>query len=324
MASFLDKDGLEYLWNKIKPWIPKKTSDIQNDSGFISTETDPTVPAWAKEATKPSYTAAEVGASEAGHTHDDRYYTESEMDARFSGLIDIFYPVGSYYETSDTSFNPNTAWGGTWSLESEGQVHISAGSNYAAGSSYGSNSKNHTPEGSVGGTTLTAAQSGVPAHSHGNTIKATTPKFVHSITQPAFNTPKLTHSITQPAFTGPSHHHASVKAVSAKLGSGTLGARIYAQSGTTGDVWNTSDSGTGACTRTTNVAITDHAETACTRSTNVEISDHAATACTMSGSVSDNTAADATKSHNHTFTGTQASINVMQDSVAVNRWHRTA
>ena len=44
--------------------IPAKTSDLTNDSGFITgyTETDPTVPAWAKNATKPSYTASEVGA----------------------------------------------------------------------------------------------------------------------------------------------------------------------------------------------------------------------------------------------------------------------
>ena len=44
--------------------IPTKVSDLQNDSGFITgyTETDPTVPAWAKAASKPTYTAAEVGA----------------------------------------------------------------------------------------------------------------------------------------------------------------------------------------------------------------------------------------------------------------------
>jgi len=44
--------------------IPTKTSDLTNDSGFITgyTETDPTVPAWAKAATKPTYTASEVGA----------------------------------------------------------------------------------------------------------------------------------------------------------------------------------------------------------------------------------------------------------------------
>ena len=44
--------------------IPTKVSDLTNDSGFITsyTETDPTVPAWAKQSTKPTYTAEEVGA----------------------------------------------------------------------------------------------------------------------------------------------------------------------------------------------------------------------------------------------------------------------
>lgn len=59
------------------------------------------------------------------------------MDAHFvdansvmRALFDFVYPVGSYYETSDTAFNPNVTWGGTWSLETEGQVHVSAGANY--------------------------------------------------------------------------------------------------------------------------------------------------------------------------------------------------
>lgn len=44
--------------------IPTKVSQLQNDSGYLTsfTETDPTVPAWAKAAQKPSYTASEVGA----------------------------------------------------------------------------------------------------------------------------------------------------------------------------------------------------------------------------------------------------------------------
>lgn len=43
--------------------VPTKTSQLNNDSGFITgyTETDPTVPAWAKASTKPSYTKSEVG-----------------------------------------------------------------------------------------------------------------------------------------------------------------------------------------------------------------------------------------------------------------------
>ena len=44
--------------------VPTKTSDLTNDAGYITgyTETDPTVPAWAKASSKPTYTAAEVGA----------------------------------------------------------------------------------------------------------------------------------------------------------------------------------------------------------------------------------------------------------------------
>lgn len=48
----------------IRNAIPTKTSELTNDSGFITgyTETDPTVPAWAKTPSKPTYTASEVGA----------------------------------------------------------------------------------------------------------------------------------------------------------------------------------------------------------------------------------------------------------------------
>ena len=44
--------------------IPSKTSDLTNDSGFLTsyTETDPTVPSWAKASSKPTYTSSEVGA----------------------------------------------------------------------------------------------------------------------------------------------------------------------------------------------------------------------------------------------------------------------
>ena len=66
--EYLDKAGLTYFWGKVKTYIsgvvPTKVSDLTNDSGYISsyTETDPTVPSWAKASSKPSYTASEVGA----------------------------------------------------------------------------------------------------------------------------------------------------------------------------------------------------------------------------------------------------------------------
>lgn len=44
------------------PTVPTNVSAFTNDAGYLTSETDPTVPAWAKASTKPTYTAAEVGA----------------------------------------------------------------------------------------------------------------------------------------------------------------------------------------------------------------------------------------------------------------------
>lgn len=42
--------------------IPSDISYFNNDSGYITEESDPTVPSWAKQPQKPTYTAEEVGA----------------------------------------------------------------------------------------------------------------------------------------------------------------------------------------------------------------------------------------------------------------------
>jgi len=44
------------------PIVPTNVGDFINDVGYITTETDPTVPDWAKQQNKPTYTAQEVGA----------------------------------------------------------------------------------------------------------------------------------------------------------------------------------------------------------------------------------------------------------------------
>ena len=77
-------------------------------------------------------------------------------------LVDVFYPVGSYYETSDTSFNPNITWAGTtWSLETEGQVHIGGSAN---GTYQVSGALTNTTDG--GETTHTLTVDEMPSHSH--------------------------------------------------------------------------------------------------------------------------------------------------------------
>lgn len=79
-----------------------------------------------------------------------------------AAMLDFFYPVGSYYETSDITFDPNVVWPGTWVLEAEGLAHVSAGTTYTAGLTYGTNTHNHT----TGDFTLLTKH--LPAHTHGS------------------------------------------------------------------------------------------------------------------------------------------------------------
>ena len=48
----------------------------------------------------------------------------SIYDGGGKSLLDLFYPIGTYYETSNANFNPNTEWGGTWVQDSAGRSII--------------------------------------------------------------------------------------------------------------------------------------------------------------------------------------------------------
>lgn len=56
--------------------VPTKVSQLENDSKYLTsfTESDPTVPAWAKASSKPSYTKSEVGL---GNVDNVRQYSAS-------------------------------------------------------------------------------------------------------------------------------------------------------------------------------------------------------------------------------------------------------
>lgn len=41
-----------------------------------------------------------------------------------SPQIDLFYPVGAYFETSDSTFDPNIKWGGTWVTIAQKEMKI--------------------------------------------------------------------------------------------------------------------------------------------------------------------------------------------------------
>lgn len=49
------------------------------------------------------------------------------LNDKIDNMLDFFYPVGTYYETSNKSFNPNVTWGGTWVQDTKGRVTVAAG-----------------------------------------------------------------------------------------------------------------------------------------------------------------------------------------------------
>lgn len=179
-------------------------------------------------------------------------------------VLDIFYPVGTYYHTSDPEFNPNSAWGGTWARLGEGQVLLSAGTNYTAGTEYGNNNKSYTPAGTVGNHKLTLTE--IPAHDHGS------------------NTTSLTGHINIRKFNGTQHTVTYADGI-AEIGEASTTA-YSAAAYTTGDAPKID-------------VITLHAA-------------HKHASQGGSGN------------HNHPFTGTAATLDVMQKSTATCIWHRIA
>lgn len=89
------------------------TGDVKSQIeayGYITgyTETDPTVPAWAKESTKPSYSASEVGALPTGTTLDNI------GDGTTRKLSDYATNANFTAHTSSTSVHVSTSEKNTW------------------------------------------------------------------------------------------------------------------------------------------------------------------------------------------------------------------
>lgn len=71
--------------------------------------------------------------------------------------VDFMYPVGSLYITTDTTFNPNTKFGGTWA-RLEGDVYLKNVPSTASSQ----------PIGNYGGTTTNhkIPVTSIPSHNH--------------------------------------------------------------------------------------------------------------------------------------------------------------
>ena len=100
-----------------------KTSLEKADTALQSyTETDPTVPAWAKTPTKPTYTAAEVGALSLDDANNN-FAKKSDISTvyKWKGSKDTYdqlptegNSVGDIWNVKDTNMNYGWTEDGTW------------------------------------------------------------------------------------------------------------------------------------------------------------------------------------------------------------------
>lgn len=78
--------------------------------------------------------------------------------------LDLFYPIGTFYETSDSAFNPNIEWGGSWRNDDESCILISDPN--------GQNSTNIS--GYTGSDIVTLTIAEMPSHEHTVSLKTIT------------------------------------------------------------------------------------------------------------------------------------------------------
>ena len=82
-----------------------------------------------KQGPSITLTAADVGAPteeefSALKSQTEEHIGDSLIHFQMSSVFDAVYPVGSYYETSDSAFDPNTTFGGTWVQDTKGRVTV--------------------------------------------------------------------------------------------------------------------------------------------------------------------------------------------------------
>ena len=267
--KYLDDTGMSYFWGKLKAYFQEKLVSGTN----IKTINNETL----------------LGSGDIS-------------------LIDVFYPVGSYYETSDTVFDPNTSWGGTWVLETEGQVHVSAGSTYTAGATGGAASV--TPSftgaeatlahsgGAVSDTTLNTTQ--IPSHTH---TYDKSDANTGSTTLTANQIPSHTHPFKSTYYTATQTTLYGINVTNVSSGSNALSAyNSYPGNNNKVTIQNTGG-GQG------------HTHTQPKTSTN--------SGGTGGGQAHGHGFTQPT-SHTYTPTGTVSAVDTRQPYIVVNRWHRTA
>lgn len=123
--------------------------------------------------------ATTLNADDAIPVATDDATVKATIETLTTTMLKATYPVGSIYLNATNATNPATLLGfGTWQRLGQGRMMIDANGTYGAGDTGGSATHNHG--GTTGSTKLTAAQSGLPAHTHGFT-NPKIPNHAHSM-----------------------------------------------------------------------------------------------------------------------------------------------
>lgn len=97
------------------------------------------------------------------------------------GLVDLIYPVGAFY-ISFSNVSPGTLFSGTQWEQIRDCFLFAADKEHQNGSNGGNSVYTHTMSKQLGATRLTAAQTGIQAHTHGSGVKI--PAHDHPFTDP--------------------------------------------------------------------------------------------------------------------------------------------
>lgn len=105
MAKYLDSNGLLYLWTKIKGAMPKKTSELTNDSGFITSSDIPEGAVASTTAPKMDGTAAvgtEMAFARGDHVHPSDSTKVDKVEGKGLSTNDLTNALKTNYDAACT------------------------------------------------------------------------------------------------------------------------------------------------------------------------------------------------------------------------------
>lgn len=103
MAKHLDENGLLYLWTKIKGIVPKKTSELTNDSGFITSNDIPEGAAASTTTPKMDGTAtigSEMAFARGDHVHPSDTNKVDKVPGKGLSTNDLTDALKKNYDTA--------------------------------------------------------------------------------------------------------------------------------------------------------------------------------------------------------------------------------